>query len=129
MLFNKKFLYPAKVIVLLLIIIWLIYKNNDKQDYVESYQEQINALNSKIDSLHSINDDLTYKIDTLNTQIITLDKEINVQDNRIQTLKWKINEKVTAVDNFNNDELYKFFSERYRQYIDSIGNSNSKISN
>ena len=129
MLFNKKFLYPAKVIVLLLIIIWLIYKNNDKQDYVESYQEQINALNSKIDSLHSINDDLTYKIDTLNTQIVSLDKEINNQDNLIKNLRIKTNEKVRAVDNFNDDELYQFFTERYRHVIDSIRKTGGQTSN
>ena len=129
MLFNKKFLYPAKVIVLLLIIIWLIYKNNDKQDYVESYQEQINALNSKIDSLHSINDDLTYKIDTLNTQIVSLDKEINNQDNLIKNLRIKTNEKIRAVDNFGNDELHQFFSDRYGHVIDSIRKTSSQTSN
>ena len=41
----------------------------------------------------------------------------------------KINEKVTAVDNFNNDELYKFFSNRYRQHLDSIRDANSQTSN
>ena len=68
-------MYIAKVIVLLFnYSLAYLFKNNDKKDYVEEYQEQINALNSKIDSLHSINDDLTYKIDTLNTQITSLDK-------------------------------------------------------
>ena len=69
MLFSEKFINSAKVLILLLIILWLLFR--DKGDkYVEKYQAQIEALNSKIDSLHNINDDLTYKIDTLNTQIL-----------------------------------------------------------
>ena len=86
-------------------------------------------MEQKVDSLHGINDELTFKIDTLNNQIIKLDKEIDVQDNRIRTLKWKVNEKVIAVDTFSNTELYKFFTERYRQYFDSIRSTSSEISN
>ena len=128
MLFSERFINSAKVLVLLLIILWLLFRN-DGEEYVQEYQAKIEALNSKIDSLHNINDDLTYKIDTLNTQILSLDKEINNQDKLIKNLRIKTNEKVRAVDNFNDDELYQFFTERYRQYLDSIGKTDSKISN
>ena len=128
MLFSERFINSAKVLVLLLIILWLLFRNNG-EEYVLEYQAKIEALNSKIDSLHNINDDLTYKIDTLNTQILSLDKEINNQDNLIKNLRIKTNEKVRAVDNFNDDELYQFFTERYRQYLDSIGSTDSKASN
>ena len=128
MLFSEKFINSAKVLILLLIILWLLFK--DKGDkYVEKYQAQIEALNSKIDSLHNINDDLTYKIDTLNTQILSLDKEIDNQDNLINNLRIKTNEKVRAVDKFNDDELYQFFSERYRHIIDSIGKTGGETGN
>tara|TARA_B100000927_G_scaffold7388_1_gene5867 strand:- start:5575 stop:5961 length:387 start_codon:yes stop_codon:yes gene_type:complete len=119
MLSSERFINSAKVLVLLLIILWLLFRNNG-EDYVQKYQAQIEALNTKIDSLHSINDDLTYKIDTLNTQILSLDKEINNQDKLIKNLRIKTNEKVRAVDNFNDDELYQFFTERYRHVIDSL---------
>ena len=128
MLFSERFINSAKVLVLLLIILWLLFRNNG-EEYVQEYQAKIEALNSKIDSLHNINDDLTYKIDTLNTQILSLDKEINNQDKLIKNLRIKTNEKVKAVDTFNNAELYKFFTERYRYYIDSLGGTNSKTSN
>ena len=117
MLFSERFINSAKVLVLLLIILWLLFRDKG-EEYEAQYQAQIEALNSKIDSLHNINDDLTYKIDTLNTQILSLDKEINNQDNLIKNLRIKTNEKVRAVDNFNDDEIYQFFTERYRHVID-----------
>ena len=128
MLFSERFINSAKVLVLLLIILWLLFRDKG-EEYEAQYQAQIEALNSKIDSLHNINDDLTYKIDTLNTQILSLDKEINNQDNLIKNLRIKTNEKVRAVDNFNDDELYQFFTERYRHVIDSIRKAGSETGN
>ena len=125
--YRERVIYIIKIVVLICIIAWLLFTNRER--YVEEYNAKIEALEQKVDSLHGINDELTFKIDTLNNEIVKLDKEINVQDNRIRTLKWKINEKVTAVDNFNNDELYKFFSNRYRQHLDSIRDANSQTSN
>ena len=128
MLFSERFINSAKVLVLLLIILWLLFRDKG-EEYEAQYQAQIEALNSKIDSLHNINDDLTYKIDTLNTQILSLDKEINNQDKLIKNLRIKTNEKVRAVDNFNDDELYQFFTERYRHVIDSIRKTGSETGN
>ena len=125
--YRERVIYIIKIVVLICIIAWLLFTNRER--YVEEYNAKIEALEQKVDSLHGINDELTFKIDTLNYEIVKLDKEINVQDNRIRTLKWKINEKVIAVDTFSNTELYKFFTERYRQYFDSIRSTSSEISN
>ena len=125
--YKERVIYILKIIVLICIIVWLLY--SDRERYVEEYNAKIEALESKVDSLHNINDDLTYKIDTLNTQILSLDKEINNQDNLIKNLRIKTNEKVRAVDNFNDDELYQFFTERYRHVIDSIRKTGSQTSN
>jgi peptidoglycan hydrolase CwlO-like protein len=102
---------------------------NKKEDYVEEYNAKIQALEKKVDSLHSENDELTFKIDTLNQQIGVLDQELDLKDNKINNLRYEISTKVDAVDNFNNDELQQFFTERYRQYFDSIKKANSEISN
>ena len=124
---RERVIYILKILVLISIIIWFLFSN--KKDYVDDYNNKIKALEAKVDSLHSINNNLTYKIDTLNVQINSLDKEIVNQDNLIKNLRIKSNEKVRAVDNFNNDELYQFFTERYRQYLDSIRKTDSKTSN
>lgn len=102
---------------------------NKKEDYVEEYNAKIEALEQKVDSLHSINDELTFKIDTLNVQINKLDQELDLKDNRINNLRYEISTKVDAVDNFNDDELERFFTERYRQYLDSIAKTHSTSSN
>ena len=125
--YKERVIYILKIIVLISIIVWLLY--SDRERYVEEYNAKIEALEQKVDSLHSINDELTFKIDTLNGQILSLDKEIYLKNNRINNLKYEISTKVDAVDNFNDDELERFFSERYRSVLDSIKKANSKISN
>ena len=102
---------------------------NKKEDYVEEYNAKIEALEQKVDSLHNENDELTFKIDTLNVQIDKLDQELDLKDNRINNLRYEISTKVDAVDNFNDDELERFFTERYRQYLDSITKTRSTSSN
>ena len=125
--YRERVIYILKILVLICIIVWLLY--TDRERYVEEYNAKIEALEQKVDSLHHINDRLTFKIDTLNGQIIKLDQQIDLKDNRIRTLKWKVNEKVNAVDSFNDDELERFFTERYRQYLDTVEKTNSKTSN
>ena len=116
--YKERVIYILKIIVLICIIVWLLY--SDRERYVEEYNAKIEALESKVDSLHNINDDLTFKIDTLNGQIQNLDQEIYLKNNRINNLKYEISTKVDAVDDFNDDELERFFTERYRSIIDSI---------
>jgi len=102
---------------------------DDKESYVSEYNDKIIALEQKVDSLHHINDELTFKIDTLNIQIGKLDQQLDLKDNKINNLRYEISTKVDAVDSFNDDELEKFFTERYRQYIDSIKKTDSQTSN
>tara|TARA_Y100000592_G_C5406456_1_gene285896 strand:- start:565 stop:960 length:396 start_codon:yes stop_codon:yes gene_type:complete len=126
--YNKeRIICYSLIIVLLSALVYFIFIGNE--EYVDDYNSKIEALEAKVDSLHSINDHLVYKIDTLNQEIVKLDKEIVNQDKKIVTLKVKVNEKVNSVDNFNDDELYQFFADRYRQHLDSIGKANSKTSN
>ena len=127
MLSRERFVSYGIILLLGSALIYFVLINDEQ--YVEDYNLKINALEAKVDSLHHINDKLVYKIDTLNQQIVKLDKEIDKQDKKIVTLKYKVNEKVNSVDNFNDDELTRFFTERYRQYIDSIKKADSSFSN
>ena len=125
---NKERIIAYTIIVILLsTLVYFVFLGDE--EYVEDYNSKIEALEAKVDSLHHINDDLVFKIDTLNQEIVKLDKEIYNQDKRIVTLKVKVNEKVNSVDNFNDDELTRFFTERYGQYLDSIKKASSSSSN
>ena len=125
--FKERLLYLA---IAFLGVYYLInmYSSNEKE-YINEYNNKIEALEQKVDSLHYINENLVYKIDTLNQEIQKLDNAIYLQNNKIIILKKQTNEKINAVDSFNDDELTRFFTERYGQYLDSIKKTNSKVSN
>tara|TARA_R100000951_G_C2633719_1_gene178562 strand:- start:564 stop:947 length:384 start_codon:yes stop_codon:yes gene_type:complete len=124
---KERFLYFA---VIFFSVYYLVnmYSSNE-EEYITEYNSKIEALNDKINSLHDINENLTLEIDTLNGQIIKLDQKIIKQDSKIVILKRQTNEKVNNVDSFGDDELEQFFTERYRQYFDSIKKTNSPSSN
>jgi|TARA_R110000744_G_scaffold358316_2_gene465406 peptidoglycan hydrolase CwlO-like protein len=126
MLSKERLITYGIIFTLLSSLIYFVFLG--KEEYVEDYSFKIESLEAKVDSLHNINNNLVSKIDTLNQQVFKLDKEINQQDNKIITLKWKINEKVNNVDLFNDDELTRFFTERYSKN-DTVKKTDSKISN
>lgn len=126
MLSRERLITYGIIFILLSTLIYFVFLGDER--YVEDYNIKIDALEAKVDSLHHINDDLVFKIDTLNQEIVKLDLEIGQQDKKIVTLKYKVNEKVNSVDNFNDDELERFFTERYKQ-VDSIKKTNSKTRN
>ena len=68
-------------------------------------------------------------MDKYSNELESLDKELDFKNQKINNLKYEINTKISAVDDFNDDELEKFFTERYRAILDSITKTNSKISN
>ena len=126
MLSRERLITYGIIFILLSTLVYFVFLGDEK--YVEDYNVKIDALEAKVDSLHHINDDLVFKIDTLNQQIVKLDTEIDKQDKKIVTLKYKVNEKVNSVDNFNDDELLKFFTDRYKK-IDSTESTNSEARN
>lgn len=124
---KERFLYLAILVLGGVYIYFISFSNNE--EYVNDYNTKIKNLEQKVDSLHHLNDELTTKIYTLNNQITQLDQELDLKDNKINNLKYEINTKVDAVDSFNDDELEKFFTNRYRQYLDSIKKNHSPSSN
>ncbi len=124
---KERFLYFAIVFFGVYYLVNM-YSSNE-EEYITEYNSKIEALNIKINSLHNVNENLTLKIDTLSNQISVLDQEISKQDNKIVILKKQTNEKVNNVDSYRYDELEQFFTERYRQYLDSIKKTNSKTRN
>ena len=105
-------------------ILYILFGPEDKS-YINEYNLKMESLETKIDSLHNVNNDLVVEIKTLNTQIVVLDQEISKQDSKIVTLKKQTNEKVNNVDLYKYDELERFFTERYRQYIDQTKKTDS----
>ena len=91
-----------------------------KEDYVEDYNLKIQALEAKVDSLHTENSELVKESKVLEDQLVNYDKRIKNLNLKINVIKNETQQKIDAVDSFGDDELERFFAERYRQYKDSI---------
>tara|TARA_R110000823_G_scaffold70260_1_gene162148 strand:+ start:111 stop:494 length:384 start_codon:yes stop_codon:yes gene_type:complete len=124
---KERFLYFAIVFFGVYYLVNM-YSSNE-EEYINEYNSKIEVLNDKINSLHNVNEDLTLEINVLTNQILALDQEISKQDSKIVILKKQTNEKVNNVDSYRDDELEQFFTERYRQYLDSIKKTDSPSSN
>tara|TARA_R110000803_G_scaffold81024_1_gene146915 strand:+ start:1828 stop:2181 length:354 start_codon:yes stop_codon:yes gene_type:complete len=113
----------SNIFNILLIVIGIICFNvffKDNTDYIQIYENKINDLESKVDSLHSKNTTLQQKADSLSTSIVQYDKKIQQLNSRIYVIKKETQKQLNAVDLFGDDDLERFFSNRYRQYTDSI---------
>ena len=113
----------------ILLILGLIYLFSNKIEYVAQYSNKIKSLEKTIDSLHIKNKDLDSTIKGLNQSINKLDNQIVLKNKKIIILNKKTYEKVNAVDFFSDDELEKFFTNRYGQYLNKINKTNSSSSN
>ena len=96
-----------------------------KEDYVEDYSLKIQALEAKVDSLHAENSELVKESKVLENQLANYDKRIKNLNLKINVIKNETQQKIDAVDSFGDDELERFFTERYKhiakgQHQDSI---------
>jgi peptidoglycan hydrolase CwlO-like protein len=97
---------------------------------VKGYEVKIDSLQHTVDSIYVENG-------KLDEQITVYESEILLQDDKIQSLKDKIvlikqetHEKVKSVDSFTDDELERFFTERYQGLIsDSTAKADSTSRN
>ena len=101
-----------------LCIFWIINKKEDID--VKSYLDKIEMLERKVDSLDKKNTILDKQADSLEIQIEEYDKKIRNLNYSINVIKKETNEKLNAVNDLTDDELERYFSERYRQFKDSI---------
>ena len=63
---------------------------------------------------------LKQEADSLTTKLTTYDTQIDKLNSKIYVIKKQTQVKLDAVDNFGDDELERFFADRYRQSKDSI---------
>lgn len=97
----------------------------EKEDYVKDYNLKIQALEAKVDSLHSENFELVKESKILEDELISSNKRIKNLNLKINVIKNETQQKIDSVDFFGDDELERFFSERYKsitkgQHSDTI---------
>ena len=101
-------------------VAWMIWGQPKIDVDIESYELKIQLLEQRIDSIQNQNVELRLEADSLYTRIDSYDIEIKKLNSRIYVIKKETEQKLDAVDSFGDDELERFFAERYRQYKDSI---------
>lgn len=98
---------------------WLLFGRSDINIDVEKYETQINILQEEINLLSSKNDSLQLEAGSLKIRISEYDDKIKSLNSRIYVIKQETKDKVDAVDLFGDDELERFFAERYLIKTDS----------
>ena len=104
---------------------YVIFGKADIDVDIESYQTEINFLQQKIDSINVYNGELKLEADSLSSKIVEYNSRINKLNRTIIVIKNETQQKIDSVDFFGDDELERFFSERYKsitkgQHSDTI---------
>ena len=115
--------------ILGMFVAYMIWGQDKIEVDVKSYENKIKALETTIDSTYTLNFELNNKILELDSNLEESRKKIQQLNGSIYRIKKETDEKLNAINDYSNDELYLFFTERYRQYNDSIKETDSKVSN
>jgi peptidoglycan hydrolase CwlO-like protein len=108
---------------------YMIFGRNQIKVDIKKYEAQIEALNIVIDSARTKNKELEKEVADFQLVISEANSKISNLNDKIFIIKKQTDEKISAINSLNNDELYQFFADRYRQYLDSVGSPNSETSN
>ena len=102
------------------IAIFFILKQQQEEFDLSPYLNQIEALEKKVDSLHTQNYALQKEADSLELKMGEYDNKINNLNYTINVIKLETKAKLDSIDRFGDDELERFFAERYKQLNDTI---------
>lgn len=102
------------------IAIFFILKQQQEEFDLSPYLDQIEALEKKVDSLHTKNVALEKEADSLELKMGEYDIKIKNLNYSINVIKRETKAKLDSIDKFGDDELERFFSERYYSKTDSI---------
>lgn len=97
---------------------YVIFEKGDIDVDIESYQTEINFLQQKIDSINVYNSELKLEADSLSSKIVEYDSRINKLNRTIIVIKNETQQKIDSVDFFGDDELERFFAERYKAILE-----------
>lgn len=118
------------IICITALVIFFILKQESIPDVdVTKYETEINLLQIQLNELQEVNDSLVIVEKELEEKISSYDVTIKNLKGQINVIKRETKAKLDSVDRFGDDELERFFAERYRQLYDSIKQTNSETGN
>ena len=118
------------IICITALVIFFILKQESTPDVdISQYETEINLLQIQLNELQEVNDSLVIVEKELEEKISSYDIAIKNLKGQINVIKRETKAKLDSVDRFGDDELERFFAERYRQLYDSIKQTNSETGN
>ena len=87
---------------------------------IEHYETQINILQQQIKQLEGVNDSLVVESKELEVKLASYDVKLKNLNNEVNVIKRETKAKLDSIDKFGDDELERFFTERYYSKADSI---------
>jgi chromosome segregation ATPase len=109
------------IAALVCLLIWNSRNTKDKyEEEVEGYESKIEELQVSIDSLYEVNDSLEIKMDSLVIEVELSEERIVELNSNLDEIKIKNKQIADNVNSFTDDELQKFFTERYGYLKDTI---------
>jgi prophage DNA circulation protein len=118
------------IICITALVIFFILKQESTPDVdISQYETEINLLQIQLNELQEVNDSLAEVEKELESKIASYDVTIKNLKGQINVIKRETKAKLDSVDRFGDDELERFFAERYRQLYDSIKQTNSETGN
>jgi septal ring factor EnvC (AmiA/AmiB activator) len=87
---------------------------------IEQYETQINILQQKITFLEGVNDSLETESKELEIKLASYDEKLKNLNREVNVIKRETKAKLDSIDKFGDDELERFFSDRYYSKTDSI---------
>ena len=103
-----------------LAIFFILKKENIPDVDISQYETEINLLQIQLNELQEANDSLALLEKELEGKIASYDVTIKNLKGQINVIKKETQAKLDSIDKFGDDELEKFFAERYKQLNDSI---------
>ena len=87
---------------------------------MRKYQTEINILQQQIKQLEGVNDSLVGESKELEIKLAAYDEKLKNLNREVNVIKRETKAKLDSIDKFGDDELERFFSDRYYSKTDSI---------
>jgi hypothetical protein len=113
-----------QIVLLILItsLFWIlgcyVYVDLTKEKCVDCnslIEENVKNYQIQLLNLQLVRDSLKYEVSVANSKIDSLNNSISSRNKELNKLRKKYNETIASIDGMSNDELSKFFTDRYNK--------------
>lgn len=107
--------YQLILILVLLIALTFSVITRPESNQVDEYviKNQIDTLESRLEYNEKLKEEYARSISLLSDSVITLNKQIKRNNRKLSTLQEEYDEKISAIDAFTDDDITRYFAERY----------------